>query len=109
MAGDTTVVGLLRQPRRRAWFMPGDNDVGNEWFSRDPMLFAEAQGRSTATVAPYMIDASFDATLPGGLPQGGETLVAFHNNHLGYALTWFGLALALAGVSSAFAWTRLRR
>ena len=49
-------------------------------------------------VAPYIIDARFDPTLPGGLPQGGETIVDFPNNHLGYALTWFGLAAALAGV-----------
>ncbi|MDO8534518.1 MAG: SURF1 family cytochrome oxidase biogenesis protein, partial [Xanthobacteraceae bacterium] len=44
---------------------------------------------------------------PGGLPQVGETLLVFPNNHLGYALTWYGLAAALAGVFSVFAWQRL--
>ena len=106
--GDTEVVGLLRLPLRRAWFMPGDDAASNEWFSRDPALFAEAQGRAVGTVAPYLIDARFDETLPDGLPQGGETIVTFPNNHLGYALTWFGLAAALAGVSAVFAWGRLR-
>jgi surfeit locus 1 family protein len=33
---------------------------------------------------------------------------AFSNNHLGYALTWFGLALALLGVSTAFLFRRMR-
>ena len=108
-AGDVTVVGLLRRPRRRAWFMPRDNRIENEWFSRDPILFAEAQGRATATVAPYLIDAPFDPALPGGLPQGGETIVTFPNNHLQYALSWFGLALALAAVFVGFAWSQLRR
>lgn len=107
--GETTVIGLLREPRRRAWFMPGDNLSGNEWFSRDPALFAAAQGRSAAAVAPYFIDARFDPALPGGLPQGGETIISFPNNHLQYALTWFGLAAALAGVFAVFVWGQLGR
>jgi surfeit locus 1 family protein len=42
------------------------------------------------------------------LPQGGETVVSFPNSHLGYAITWFGLAAALAGVYAVFVWRRLR-
>jgi surfeit locus 1 family protein len=103
IAGPTTVTGLLRAPRRRAWFMPGDDAAGNAWLSRDPALYAEASGLPAATVAPYIVDADFDPDLPAGLPQGGETVVDFPNNHLGYALTWFGLAAALAGVFVAFA------
>jgi surfeit locus 1 family protein len=34
--------------------------------------------------------------------------VNFPNNHLGYAITWFGLAAALFGVFAAFAWQRLK-
>ncbi|MDB5612620.1 MAG: hypothetical protein JWQ22_273, partial [Devosia sp.] len=30
---------------------------------------------------------------PGELPQGGETVVEFPNNHLGYAYTWYGFAI----------------
>jgi surfeit locus 1 family protein len=33
-----------------------------------------------------------------GLPQGGETVVSFTNNHLHYLLTWYALALVLVGV-----------
>ncbi len=105
--GEANVDGMLRAPRDRAWFMPGDDVAGNEWFSRDPKLFADAQGRDPATVAPYYIDASFDPLLPDGLPQGGETIVSFPNNHLQYALTWFGLAIVLASVFTGFAWNRL--
>jgi surfeit locus 1 family protein len=105
--GPTEAVGLLRRPVSRAWFIPGDDAAGNEWFSRDPALFAAAQGRPASTVAPYIIDARFDPALPGGLPQGGETIVAFPNNHLAYALTWFGLAGGLAAVFGVYAWGRL--
>jgi surfeit locus 1 family protein len=106
LAGRTTVTGLFRAPRGRAWFVPADNATTNAWFSRDPALYARTYG-VTGTIAPYIIDADFDAALPGGIPQGGETIVDFPNSHLGYAITWFGLALCCAGVFIAFAWGRL--
>jgi surfeit locus 1 family protein len=43
------------------------------------------------------------------LPQGGETVVDFPNNHLQYAITWFGLAAGLAGVFTVFAWGQVRK
>ncbi len=103
IAGETEVSGLLRAPSNRSWFMPSDDIAGNAWFSRDPALFAAASGLAADQVAPYIIDARYDPDLPGGLPQGGETIVVFPNNHLQYALTWFGLAAVLAGVFVAFA------
>jgi surfeit locus 1 family protein len=106
--GETTVTGLLRRTADRAWFMPGDDSVKNEWFSRDPKLYAAAQSLPAPSVAPYLIDAKFDPSLAEGVPQGGETVIDFPNNHLGYAITWFGLALCCAGVFTAFAVTRLR-
>jgi surfeit locus 1 family protein len=105
--GETTVTGLLRAPHERSWFMPGDDAAKNEWFSRDPVLYARAASLPPARVAPYIIDARADPSLPGGLPQGGETIVDFPNNHLQYAITWFGLAAGLAGVFTVFAWGRI--
>ncbi len=106
--GETTVTGVLRLPVDRQWFMPGDDIAKNEWFSRDPALYAAANPLPSSSVAPYIIDAVYDPALPGGLPQGGETVVDFPNNHLGYAITWFGLAACAGGVFIAFAITRLR-
>ena len=109
IGGEATVAGVLRLPADRSWFMPGDNAAKNEWFSRDPALFAASAGLPAAAIAPYIIDARYDPNLPGGLPQGGETVVDFPNNHFGYALTWFGLAACAAGVFIAFAAGRLRQ
>ena len=39
-----------------------------------------------------------DSTLPTALPRGGTTRLAFRNAHLGYALTWYGLAAGLVVV-----------
>ena len=48
-----------------------------------------------------MIEA--DATPnPGGWPKGGQTVVSFRNEHLSYAVTWFGLAAGLIGVYLAY-------
>ena len=105
--GQITVTGLFRAPHGAPWYA-GDNIAANDWFSRDPKLYANARGLPPDKVAPYIVDADFDASLPGGLPQGGETVVSFPNNHLGYAITWFGLAIALAGVYSVFVWRRLK-
>ena len=52
---------------------------------------------------PFFIDA--DATPnPGGLPIGGVTMVDLPNSHLQYAVTWFGLAAALAAVLGVWLW-----
>jgi surfeit locus 1 family protein len=47
--------------------------------------------------------------LPDGLPQGGETTVTFPNNHLQYAVTWYGLALALVVVFFVYVRAQRRR
>ena len=105
--GQTTVVGVLRRPGYRSWFMPADNPAKNQWISRAPMLYAAAQGLPKSDVAPYLIDERFDPARPGGLPQGGETVIDFPNNHLGYLITWYGLALALALTYIPYMWKRL--
>src|SRR5690606_30641352 len=105
---EVTVTGLFRAPRGPTWLSPEDNLAKNVWFSRDPGRFAAWRGPPAAWVAPYIIDAGFDPDLTGGLPQGGETIVEFSNNHFGYALTWFGLAACLVGVFIAFVRARLK-
>jgi surfeit locus 1 family protein len=57
---------------------------------------AIARARGLSDVAPYFIDLDAGA-VPGGLPEGGLTVIAFPNNHLVYAITWLMLALMLAG------------
>jgi surfeit locus 1 family protein len=104
-SGPVVVSGLMRASEPRNWFTPADDPAHGQWFTRDPAAIAAAFKLPHA--APFTVDA--DATgEPGDLPQGGETILAFPNNHLGYAFTWFGMALALAAVSGAFALTRLR-
>ena len=65
---------------------------------------AVTAGLAAGKVLPFFLDA--DATpVPGGLPRGGVTVIDLPNSHLQYAVTWYGLALALLGVS-VFAWLK---
>ena len=104
VVGKVTLIGYLRLPERRSWFTPADDPARHLWQERDPAAIAKAYG--LARTAPFFIDADA-APNPGGLPQGGETKLVFPNNHLGYAITWFGLALALLAVFAAFTWKQL--
>ena len=102
-----TVVGLLRISEPDGGFLRENNPEKDLWYSRDVVAIAHAKGLSD--VAPYFIDA--DASLnPHGVPVGGLTRISFANNHLVYALTWFGLTLMLvwAGWYVLHDWRRKR-
>ena len=96
IAGPVSVTGLARLTEPEGALLRSNDPAGNRWYSRDVQAIAAARG--LGPVAPVFLDA--DATpLPGGLPVGGLTVVAFRNTHLIYALTWFTLAgIAAAGV-----------
>lgn len=92
--GPTAVTGLLRITERHGAFLRDNEPDRDLWRSRDVAAIAAKRGIEGA--APYFVDA--DATPnPGGWPAGGLTVVAFRNNHLVYALTWFALAAMVLG------------
>jgi surfeit locus 1 family protein len=103
--GQTTVTGLMRASEARNWFTPADDPAKGQWFTRDISAIASAE--ALTRVAPFIVDADAGAA-PDALPEGGETILAFPNNHFSYALTWYGLAAALIGVFGAFVASRLR-
>jgi cytochrome oxidase assembly protein ShyY1 len=55
--------------------------------------------------APFYIDQETPVP-PGGSPRPGPLTVKLRNDHLGYALTWFGLAATLAAVFAFWLWGR---
>jgi len=90
--GTVTVEGVVRLPGRRGAFTPDDDPRANQWFTVDPPAMAAAAG--VGAVAPWYVEAG-PASNPGGLPVGGQTVAMLPNNHLQYAMTWYGLAVAL--------------
>jgi len=99
------VRGILRrgEPSNAFTPPPGEGLV----YVRDLGLLADALGTQTARrdlmiVAETSSNPEWAALRPVALPEG------LSNNHLGYAITWFGLAAALIGVYLALLYRRLR-
>jgi surfeit locus 1 family protein len=103
------VTGLVRMPERQGLFTPDNEPAANRWFWRDLRgMSASMFPSGTVQVAPFFVEAE-KSEVPGGWPKGGQTRLVIVNNHLQYALTWFGLAACLLGVYAAYVWSAYRR
>lgn len=103
VSGEVDVTGLARTaPREKPSFVVPQNTPGeNIFYWKDLKAMAATAGLPKgATVLPFYIDAD-DTLNPGGLPVGGVTIIDLPNNHLQYALTWYGLAVVLAAIMVA--------
>ncbi len=109
VAGEVNVSGLARSrlDGKPSVMVPDNDPAKNIFYWKDLDGMAAHAGLPKSRVLQFFIDAG-DAPNPGGLPVGGVTQFDFPNNHLQYALTWYGLAAAL-GVVSAVYWYRGRR
>ena len=110
LTGEQTVRGLARSEllEKPSWVVP-DNDIAkNIFYWKDHHAMAESVGLDPIKVVPFFMDA--DATPnPGGWPIGGVTQFDLPNNHLQYAMTWYGLALALVVICIAVVIKRRRK
>ncbi|HLO95252.1 MAG TPA: SURF1 family protein [Burkholderiaceae bacterium] len=106
--GEVRLQGLLRitEPEGRLW---QHNDArAGRWYSRDVAAVAAAR-ELRGEVAPFFVDASEGREgREGQWPRAGLTVLAFSNNHLMYALTWFALAAMVIG-ALVFVWRYERR
>ena len=108
-AGEVEITGLWRRDERGNMFTLDADPKTQVWFVREAPKMAASLGVDDAPLAPFSVDLRAEATPAGGLPQAGETLISFRNNHLQYAVTWYGLGLVLIGVFIAFARSETRR
>jgi surfeit locus 1 family protein len=104
--GTTDIIGVLRWPEPRGTFTPADEPQNNVWYARDAPAIAAAKKWDSA--APFYVEQEAPVP-PGGLPSPGKLSLTLPDNHLQYALTWFGLALGLAGVYVVWLAGRLRQ
>lgn len=93
------VIGVLRRPDAPNSFTPAHVKAGDDWYTRN--IPAMAEELKASAPAPVMLMLETPAPVSGD-PRPAPLPVAISNNHMGYAVTWFGLALALAGVYIAF-------
>jgi surfeit locus 1 family protein len=104
LAGRVEVTGIVRRTQEQRQFAPENVPDRNVWFHVDVPLMRKLAGASPdAKLDSFFLEADGTAN-PGGLPVGGQTRLDIPNDHLQYAITWFGIALALVGVYLAFHW-----
>jgi surfeit locus 1 family protein len=101
IGGKMEIVGYLRWPEKPSWLVSAHDAAGTLWFVRDHRAMARELGWGEH-VAPFYIDQ--EAPVPaGGSPRPGPLAVKLRNDHLGYAITWFGLAAVLLVVFAFWA------
>jgi surfeit locus 1 family protein len=101
------LTGYVRFPERAFLLTPSENLAKRLWFTRDHLAMARALGwgEEKREIAPFYID--LEVPVPAsGVPKPGALEVNLKDDHLQYAITWFGLAGALV---IAFAvWLRVQ-
>lgn len=104
------VTGVLRKLGLKPLFDDAMPSVGGAPAVRviDPPVIARIATRSGLShpVPWYVVVERETPTTPGVEPT--PVTEDTPRDNFGYALTWFGLALALAGVWGAFVWRRIR-
>lgn len=100
MEGEVTISGIARYRAddRPGPFTPENDPADGRWYHYD---LDQMAATLDLDLAPIVVEAD-DTANPGGLPIGGRTRITLTNNHLHYAITWYGLAVTLIGVYIVF-------
>ncbi len=98
-----SVVGNLHWPREVDGFTPEPDLGAGLVFARDVTVMAQALGTEPVLVVAREVSGTDIRAMPLPVTSSG-----IPNNHLGYAVQWFGLAIVWAGMTLFFLW-RMRR
>lgn len=110
VTGPQTITGLARNPlpEKPSMMVPDNDPDKNIFYWKDLRAMAILSDLDVDRgVLPFFVDADARPN-PGGLPRGGVTMIDLPNSHLQYAITWYGLAAALAGVMGVMLYRRSR-
>lgn len=95
-----TVQGYVHPGDQPGWFSATDNPATRQFYTLDPEVIGKALGLQH--VAPYVLIA-LGPTPPEHYPDPAKHLPRPPNNHLSYAITWYGLAVALVVIFALWA------
>ncbi|MFP4274122.1 MAG: SURF1 family protein [Paracoccaceae bacterium] len=101
--GPATLAGNLHWPDEIDGFTPDPDVEGNIWFARDLPAMAAELGTEPLLLVVRQTSLAETGVTP--LPVSTEGIP---NDHLEYAVTWFGLALVWAGMTIFLLW-RIRQ
>lgn len=108
--GEVTIEGVIRTYRRgQGIFDPENDPAANLWYWWDVKAMLATSGLPEGLKPfPYVVQLlPSDAT--GEFPRPEEPKANLTNNHLGYALTWFGLAVTLLAVAGFYIYDLRRK
>lgn len=89
------IEGILRRGDPKNFVTPSNQPTQNLWYWRDVPAMASALGASNPAPTYLMLETPVP---PPPEPTPSPVPTSIPNNHLQYAMTWFGLAAALVGV-----------
>jgi surfeit locus 1 family protein len=90
--GAVAVEGYIRQPEHAGLFAPQDDSKQHRFYTLEPAAIGASLGLRQA--APFVL-VSLGPVVAGVYPVPAQALPRPPNDHLSYAITWFGLALTL--------------
>ena len=99
--GKTSVAGILRRPGVKGYFVPENEPENGFWFTLVPSQINQHLALGDAAIDQFYADALRTSDVVT-LPIAAKTKLNLRNAHLSYAMTWYGIALALIGVYIAF-------
>ncbi len=103
VAGAMTVQGNLHWPDDRNDATPENDEAGNIWYARDLAPMAARLGTEPLLVVARATDPAGRVAEPLPVDTSG-----IPNDHLQYAVTWFGLALVWVAMTGLWLYGRAR-
>lgn len=99
--GQVSFTALARNPlfEKPGFVVPDNRPDDNTWYWKDFPSMRDQMGLSDDETLPFFADARENPAGERTYPVAGVTIIALPNNHLQYAVTWYGLAAALAAVA----------
>ncbi len=97
--GTVSIDGYVRPAEHPGLFSATDNPATHEFYTLDPQAIGASLG--VQNVAPFTLIA-MGPPPPAGYPEQAKYLPRPPNNHLQYAITWYGLAAVLVVIFIAY-------
>ena len=107
--GPVTLTGYIRFPEAAGALTPAENTAKRLWFTRDHLAMARALGwgeggkrsRRSTSISKQPVPAKRH-------PEARAAQVHLKDDHLQYAITWFGLAVAVVIAFAVWLWGQRR-
>ena len=110
LVGDARVTGFVRPAEHPGWLSARDNARTARFFTLDPLAIGKALSVDVEPFTVVALRGNETAKVEfGPQPIPAEGLPRPLNNHLSYAVTWFGLAATLLVVFGVWARRPVRR